>query len=77
MYEWCEEHFLLVLVFVYYSKMTNFLLSQHLFDDDVVELVPSFYAQQVHGHVFALVRGAVSFRVEDWVEKWPVDSDER
>jgi hypothetical protein len=30
--------------FWFLFKMTNFLLSQHLFDDDVVELVPSLYA---------------------------------
>lgn len=39
--------FVLLLFFtrgILVSKMTNFLLSQHLFDDDVVELVPSLYA---------------------------------
>ena len=69
----CSRIYLFIYLFIFSLSLS--LLGQHLLDDDVVELVSSLHAEQIHGHVFALVWRAVSFWVEDWVEEWTVDSD--
>ena len=69
----CSRMYLFIII--YFFSLSLSLLGQHLLDDDVVELVSSLHAEQIHGHVFALVWRAVSFWVEDWVEEWTVDSD--